>query len=85
MSTWNHRVVHSRHGVLGGEPGELEDVYEFAEVHYNDAGLPVAYGSPFMHGEKLEDLKWVVEKLEAALLKPVVEADEIMANGRRDG
>ena len=67
MATWNHRVVRVReHG---------EELLCLSEVHYNDNGDPVGYSNPFMHSETMGGLVQLVDRLKAALKKPVLDAD----------
>lgn len=75
MTTWNHRMVHSKDENTG------EDILELAEVYYRDDGKPEMYGRPFLHSETVEGLRETAQRLLAACDKPVLEHDEIIANG----
>jgi len=63
---WNHRVVRKT------EAGET--LYMFAEVYYDDSTkLPFSYGEPFYHGDTMDELKELTDRLIKALDKPVLD------------
>jgi hypothetical protein len=69
MSTWNHRIVHYKSS-LG------DDVYQFAEVFYNDKGeFNGGWSDPFLVGDTPEELQELAQRLVTAAFKPVLEVE----------
>ena len=66
--SWNHRVVK-----LNDEDGMLI----LAEVFYDENDKPTGYTDPFLCSETMGGLKLLVDRLNAALSKPVLDADDM--------
>lgn len=62
MFTWNHRVIRDEDGTL-----------LFGEVCYNEDGTPFGYNAPFMCGDDIEELRWLLNRLNSALDHPLIE------------
>lgn len=78
MSTWNFRLLDvSKEN--GGDP-----YLELAEVHYNDAGVPVGYCNPCTGSEDLEGMKQLIEWYALALAKPVLNMSEFIGKFEDD-
>lgn len=62
MTHWNYRVL------------SIADSVAIHEVHYDEMGMPVAYGAePVTVGtDTIEGLKWMVERFIEALAKPML-------------
>lgn len=61
MSTWNHRVIKDG------------NTLRFAEVHYNESGQPIIWGSPFMCSESMKGLRQLRRRLRQAERLPVLD------------
>lgn len=72
---WNHRVVRRTAPPIT-KNGPPYVYYEIHEVYYDEQGMMGMTQEPINpHGESLEDLKWVLEKMLASLEKPVIDYD----------
>ena len=79
MSYWNHRVVRYQ------DPETNADIYELAEVYYNEDGKVKGYGRPFLSGDTQEEIQELVDRLLRAAAKPpldVVEGTEDYGNSK---
>ena len=74
---WNHRVVRT---VIGTNSNGPIYQYEFAEVYYNEHGIPNGYSAPFVHGESIDELKQLATRLTAAAAEPIVDGEAITAH-----
>jgi hypothetical protein len=65
VGTWNHRVLAHEHN------GEM--FFEIHEVHY-EGEVPKMYtvDSVSVSGESIADLRWVLDKMQSCLDKPVL-------------
>jgi hypothetical protein len=74
--TWNYRVCKS----IYKDDGYEEVNYEIHEAHYNPDGSiwAVTQNAVSVHGESLEEIKIVLERMNAALEKPVIDLDDFV-------
>lgn len=68
--TWNHRIMAAPDG----------DGYEYGlyEVYYNEKGEPTGYTSDAIPivGESIKEIRWILDKVEEALMKPVLSYED---------
>lgn len=64
--TWNHRVL--RH-----VDGWGDAYYTFAEVFYNDEGVPDSYSNVCMVSETIEGMQEIADRLLTATAQPVLD------------
>jgi len=71
---WNHRVVH-RQDITPS--GRTEDTYFITEVYYDDSGNPdgLIDDGVVIQSETVQGLEWVLDRMQEALKKPVLERD----------
>ena len=64
--SWNYRILQY--------PDGEDNFFQIHEVYYNDKGEPNSYtaNGVTVAGESKESLKWVLEKMEEALDKPIL-------------
>ena len=82
MSYWNHRVVRYPNTDTG------QDIYELAEVYYDENGKVKGYGRPFLIGDTQEELQELADRLLRAVAKPpldVIEGTEDYGNSKTVG
>ena len=72
MSTWGFRMI-DLNDENGGDPW-----IELCEVHYNDAGVPVAYSNPCIGSETVEGMKQLLSWHKLALGKPVMQKSDFV-------
>lgn len=69
--TWNHRVVRREY------PEAVEDErvsYQIHEAHYEDGRCVAITVEPIAaYGADLDELRWVLERMLAALDKPILD------------
>jgi len=79
MSHWNYRVIYHPSSVIKVLFKEFpqEEYYGIHEVYYDDSGEPSAYATrAIIIGDTEAELKEVIEQLEVAFTKPVLEIDK---------
>ena len=84
MSHWNYRMVWHKAGQLEENPDlKWDDYLAMHEVHYNDAGeIENMTKNPVtVMGDEgkdsLNSIRWVLEKMEEATHKPVIDFDTL--------
>lgn len=67
--TWNHRVIAYINK-------DADTHFAIEEVYYNGDKTPRSYAKDsVVCGDNVEELKWVLERMQAALDKPILSAD----------
>lgn len=72
MSTWNYRVVETKHS-------DTESTFSICEVYYDEAGEITAMSGAVpmssTDSDYKNDLLWELEQMKLALEKPVIQND----------
>ena len=68
--SWNHRLMKMKDGE--------DDFYQIHEVHYDKDGEVKGYtkNGATVGGNNIEEVKWVLREMLAALDKPVLDYEE---------
>lgn len=78
MSHWNHRVICFKYE--DAKPDEPQSFFTICETHYDDQGRPFGYSEPEhnpLHSESPSELRVTLERMLAALDKPVLTDDDM--------
>ena len=79
MSYWNYRIIYHPPSKIGNV--EVEEYYGIYEVHYNDNGVSHSCTvDSIIVGNTIDELKRVLEYIELALNKKILNFEEFEKN-----